>query len=198
MSESHAFLNAIFVFIGTESHGTWLPDSVARDKLGYLLSGRWPLKDREPTQRETTLPRLLAGGDVRAGSTKRVGFAVGDRSLAVTCVHKFRAGTVSEVSAFVRHDLQRFNVRVVLGVVCDKRRPMAQCGGCDPGIAALDAFSDAPALRGDIRPLLRHFTIIRKHDKSRQQRIHRLLPILAPPSNYCPQSKSCHGLEADA
>lgn len=29
----------------------------------------------------------LAGGDVRAGSTKRVGFAVGDGSLAVTCAH---------------------------------------------------------------------------------------------------------------
>jgi thioredoxin reductase (NADPH) len=78
---------------------SWLPDTVARDQLGYLLagndaktSGRWPLKDREPTPLETTLPRVLAGGDVRAGSTKRVGFAVGDGSLAVTCAHRIRAG----------------------------------------------------------------------------------------------------------
>jgi thioredoxin reductase (NADPH) len=37
------------------------------------------------------LPGILAAGDIRAGSTKRVGFAVGDGSLAVTCVHKLRA-----------------------------------------------------------------------------------------------------------
>lgn len=91
-------VNAIFVFIGAEPHATWLPDSVARDEHGYLLTGvdaecskRWPLKDRDPAPLETTVPRLLAGGDVRAGSTKRVGFAVGDGSLAVTCVHRIRA-----------------------------------------------------------------------------------------------------------
>jgi len=32
-----------------------------------------------------------AAGDVRAGSTKRVGFAVADGSLAVTCVHRLTA-----------------------------------------------------------------------------------------------------------
>ena len=36
-------------------------------------------------------PNLVAAGDIRAGSTKRVGFAVGDGSLAVTCVHKLTA-----------------------------------------------------------------------------------------------------------
>jgi len=94
---SRVDVNAIFVFIGAEPGATWLPDTVARDNLGYLLtgadalqSGQWPLKDREPTPLETTLPGVLAGGDVRAGSTKRVGFAVGDGSLAVTCAHRIR------------------------------------------------------------------------------------------------------------
>ena len=32
-------MNAIFVFIGAEPHANWLPDTVARDKLGYLLTG---------------------------------------------------------------------------------------------------------------------------------------------------------------
>jgi thioredoxin reductase (NADPH) len=91
-------VGAVFVFIGAEPGATWLPDTVARDKLGYILtgvdavhSGRWPLKDREPCALETTLPGILAAGDVRAGSTKRVGFAVGDGSLAVTCVHRLTA-----------------------------------------------------------------------------------------------------------
>jgi thioredoxin reductase (NADPH) len=88
-------VSAIFVFIGADPGCAWLPEAVARDSLGYILtgtdalrSGRWPLPNREPCPLETTVPRILAAGDIRAGSTKRVGFAVGDGSLAVTCVHK--------------------------------------------------------------------------------------------------------------
>jgi thioredoxin reductase (NADPH) len=91
-------ISAVFVFIGAEPGCSWLPDTVARDKLGYILtgidalqSGHWPLSDREPCPLETTVPGILAAGDIRAGSTKRVGFAVGDGSLAVTCVHKLIA-----------------------------------------------------------------------------------------------------------
>ena len=89
---------AVFVFIGAEPSATWLPDAVARDPAGYVLtgadaarSGRWPLKDRDPCPLETTIPGILAAGDIRAGSTKRVGFAVGDGSLAVTCAHRLRS-----------------------------------------------------------------------------------------------------------
>jgi thioredoxin reductase (NADPH) len=88
-------LSAVFVFIGAEPGGAWMPDAIMRDRLGYILtgvdaiqSGHWPLKDREPCPLETTVPGILAAGDIRSGSTKRVGFAVGDGSLAVTCVHK--------------------------------------------------------------------------------------------------------------
>jgi len=100
IKDSHERLNisAAFVFIGADPGCSWLPKELARDDLGYLLtgvdalkSGRWPLKDREPCPLETTLPGILAAGDIRAGSTKRVGFAVGDGSMAVTCVHKLTA-----------------------------------------------------------------------------------------------------------
>jgi len=91
-------LSAVFVFIGAEPGCSWLPEAIARDQLGYILtgvdalkSGRWPLSNREPCPLETTVPRILAAGDIRSGSTKRVGFAVGDGSLAVTCVHKLIA-----------------------------------------------------------------------------------------------------------
>ena len=87
-------ITSLFVFIGAEPHADWLPQGVARNDRGYVLcgvdaqrSGRWPL-DRDPCALETTVPRLLAAGDLRAGSTKRVGFAVGDGSLAVTCTHQ--------------------------------------------------------------------------------------------------------------
>lgn len=89
---------AVFVFIGADPAAAWLPESIARDKLGYVLtgtdavhSGLWPLTDREPCPLETTVPGILAAGDIRSGSTKRVGFAVGDGSLAVTCAHRLRS-----------------------------------------------------------------------------------------------------------
>ena len=86
---------AVFVFIGSEPHADWLPADIKRDDLGFLLtgtevakSGAWPLPGRDPCPLETTVPRVIAGGDVRSGTTKRVGFAVGDGSMAVTCAHK--------------------------------------------------------------------------------------------------------------
>lgn len=87
----------VYVFIGAEPHSAWLPGAIARDEKGYVLTGdaaaragSWPLS-APPSPLETTVPGVLAAGDVRAGSTKRVGFAVGDGSLAVTCVHALRA-----------------------------------------------------------------------------------------------------------
>jgi thioredoxin reductase (NADPH) len=91
----HVPCSAVFVFIGAEPAADWLPKAIARDAKGYLLTGSdvirtglWPLEDRDPCPLETTLPGVLAAGDIRSGSTKRVGFAVGDGSLAVTCAHK--------------------------------------------------------------------------------------------------------------
>jgi thioredoxin reductase (NADPH) len=86
---------AVFVFIGAEPTAEWLPTDIARDSKGYLLtgtdvvrSGLWPRRDRDPCPLETTVPGILAAGDIRSGSTKRVGFAVGDGALAVTCAHR--------------------------------------------------------------------------------------------------------------
>jgi thioredoxin reductase (NADPH) len=86
---------AVFVFIGAEPSAPWLPEAFKRDAKGYLLTGTdiartdlWPRKDRDPCALETTVPGVLAAGDIRSGSTKRVGFAVGDGSLAVTCAHR--------------------------------------------------------------------------------------------------------------
>jgi thioredoxin reductase (NADPH) len=86
---------AVFVFIGAEPAAEWLPTAIARDAKGYVLtgtdvvrSGLWPRGDRDPCPLETTVPGILAAGDIRSGSVKRVGFAVGDGSLAVTCAHR--------------------------------------------------------------------------------------------------------------
>jgi thioredoxin reductase (NADPH) len=87
--------SAVFVFIGADAASDWLPAEIARDANGYVLTGSdalrtgaWPRRDRDPCPLETTVPGILAAGDIRAGSTKRVGFAVGDGALAVTCAHR--------------------------------------------------------------------------------------------------------------
>jgi thioredoxin reductase (NADPH) len=94
-SQQRVPCSAVFVFIGAEPAADWLGPEIARDAKGYLLtgtdvvrSGMWPRKDRDPCPLETTVPGILAAGDIRSGSTKRVGFAVGDGSLAVACAHR--------------------------------------------------------------------------------------------------------------
>jgi thioredoxin reductase (NADPH) len=94
-SQQRVPCSAVFVFIGAEPAAEWLPTTIGRDANGYLLtgtdvirSGSWPRTDRDPCPLETTVPGILAAGDIRSGSTKRVGFAVGDGSLAVTCAHR--------------------------------------------------------------------------------------------------------------
>jgi thioredoxin reductase (NADPH) len=86
---------AVFVFIGAEPTTDWLPPEIARDEKGFVLtgsdavhSGRWPRPDRDPCPLETTVPGVLAAGDIRSGSPKRVGFAVGDGSMASVCAHR--------------------------------------------------------------------------------------------------------------
>lgn len=88
----------VFVFIGAKPHTDWLPKEIKLDNKGFVLTGSllesdpaWPL-DRPPCDLETTLPGVLAAGDVRAGTTKRCGFAVGDGALAISCAHRVLSG----------------------------------------------------------------------------------------------------------
>lgn len=46
------------------------------------------MADRPPLLLETTLPGVLAVGDVRSGSIKRVASAVGEGAMAVRLVHE--------------------------------------------------------------------------------------------------------------
>jgi thioredoxin reductase (NADPH) len=51
----------------------------------------WSL-DREPLLLETSVPGLFAAGDVRAHSVKRVAAGVGEGAMAVSLIHRYRAG----------------------------------------------------------------------------------------------------------
>ena len=73
-----------------EPSAEWLPAELVAMPMGtvdrYRRSSFGIMAPRRsrPLPLETTLPGVLAAGDIRSGSTKRVGFAVGDGSLAVT------------------------------------------------------------------------------------------------------------------
>lgn len=81
--------DGLFVLIGARPHTEWLPERMARDERGFLLTGPelsdgddWPL-ERRPLSLETSMPGVLAAGDVRRASIKRVASAVGEGSIAI-------------------------------------------------------------------------------------------------------------------
>ncbi|HEU4544946.1 MAG TPA: NAD(P)/FAD-dependent oxidoreductase, partial [Microlunatus sp.] len=93
---------SLFVFIGSEPRTEWLPEDVARDDHGFVLTGEaaeaahprgadTPGAARPVLLLETTRRGVFACGDVRSGSVKRVAAAVGDGSLSVRLIHEHLA-----------------------------------------------------------------------------------------------------------
>jgi thioredoxin reductase (NADPH) len=87
---------ALFIMIGGEPHTQWLPDEIARDGSGYIVTGRDVLErsdvrwehTRDPLPLETSVPGVFAAGDVRQGAIKRVASAVGDGATVVRLIHE--------------------------------------------------------------------------------------------------------------
>jgi thioredoxin reductase (NADPH) len=89
--------DALFLMIGGRPHTGWLPPGIERDERGFVLTGTdlsgsrsWPLA-RRPFLLESSVPGVLAVGDVRHGSAKRVASAVGEGSVAVQLLHSLFA-----------------------------------------------------------------------------------------------------------
>jgi thioredoxin reductase (NADPH) len=82
----------LFVFIGADPCTGWLAGSVALDESGYVLTGTDAAAaaacERQPLLLETSVPGVLAAGDVRSASIKRVASAVGEGAMAVRLVHE--------------------------------------------------------------------------------------------------------------
>jgi thioredoxin reductase (NADPH) len=92
--------DAVFVMIGAEPRTDWLRDVIELDQRGYVLTDRdvpgesWPLP-RPPLPFETSMPGVLAVGDVRHGSVKRVAGAAGEGAVAIGSVHQYLASADS-------------------------------------------------------------------------------------------------------
>ncbi len=92
---------SLFIFIGAKPYTEWLGDNIIKNKRGFIETGRdlanypefkqvWKL-EREPFLLETSVPGILAAGDVRAGAMNRVASAVGEGSMAIKFVHEYLA-----------------------------------------------------------------------------------------------------------
>jgi thioredoxin reductase (NADPH) len=92
-SEEVRAIRNVFVFVGAEPATQWLTScDVALDKNGFVLTGvRRPsttVLESGPLQTyESSVPGVFAVGDVRAGSTKRVGSAIGEGAAVVAALH---------------------------------------------------------------------------------------------------------------
>jgi thioredoxin reductase (NADPH) len=102
-SISEETLDAVFVFIGTRPHSSWLPPSVLRNDKGFILTGHelmtsghfsktWK-ETREPMPLETSIPGVFAAGDIRSGAMNRVAAAVGEGAMAVRLASEYLANT---------------------------------------------------------------------------------------------------------
>ena len=82
----------LFLLLGAAPECGWLPDAVLRDERGFVLTGRDMPTEHwadgvPPEDLATTVPGIFAGGDIRAGSMKRVASATGEGASVVSSVH---------------------------------------------------------------------------------------------------------------
>lgn len=97
-AEVDAQVRNVFLFVGAAPETEWLRDcGVAIDGHGFVLTG--PAAAGEcnaaPAPLECSIPGVYAVGDVRSGSVKRVGAAIGEGAAAVALIHQRLAHTAS-------------------------------------------------------------------------------------------------------
>jgi len=90
--ETEKPIRHVFLFIGADPATTWLRDSaLALDAKNYILTGsdarRANNGSGRPLPLETSVCGVFAAGDVRSGSVKRVGAAIGEGAVVGAELH---------------------------------------------------------------------------------------------------------------
>jgi thioredoxin reductase (NADPH) len=93
----------VFALIGATTNTKWLPEEIAHDDLGFVLTGGDLAHSHaadavEPRMFETSVPGVFCVGDARHGSVKRVASAAGEGSVVIQQIgtHLAAEGFVSE------------------------------------------------------------------------------------------------------
>jgi thioredoxin reductase (NADPH) len=80
----------LFLFVGADPATGWLEGcGVKVDRAGFVLTGAQDGQNGAVPPLETTVPGVFAVGDVRSGSVKRVGGAIGEGAQVVAALHGF-------------------------------------------------------------------------------------------------------------
>ena len=90
--ESVAEIRNLFLFVGADPATGWLGScGVTLDRAGFVVTGAQSDLNlgRPRSQLETSVPGVFAVGDVRSGSVKRVGGAIGEGAQVVAALHGF-------------------------------------------------------------------------------------------------------------
>ena len=83
----------VFLFVGADPATGWLKVAAWRGRQGRFVRTGLGRTRRRPVGRgaETSVPGVFAVGDVRSGSVKRVGGAIGEGAQVVATLHGFLA-----------------------------------------------------------------------------------------------------------
>ena len=93
--DSTAEIRNLFLFVGADPATGWLEGcGVMVDRGGFVVTGAQCRKSEgQPVSAlETSVPGVFAVGDVRSGSVKRVGGAIGEGAQVVAALHDFLGG----------------------------------------------------------------------------------------------------------
>jgi thioredoxin reductase (NADPH) len=99
--EQHTLdVNNVFLFVGADPATGWLEGcGVKVDRGGFVITGQNGLDGaRQGQLLETTVPGVFAVGDVRSGSVKRVGGAIGEGAQVVAALHGFLADNANSTA----------------------------------------------------------------------------------------------------
>jgi thioredoxin reductase (NADPH) len=94
--ESTLDIRNLFLFVGADPATGWLDGcGVTVDRAGFVVTGAHGKsgEERLATALETSVPGVFAVGDVRSGSVKRVGGAIGEGAQVVAALHGYLGDT---------------------------------------------------------------------------------------------------------
>ncbi len=84
----------VFLFIGADPATGWLAGcGVELDRAGFVRTGAHCAQSAEGSGNplQSSIPGVFAVGDVRSGSVKRVGSAIGEGAQVVAALHRYLA-----------------------------------------------------------------------------------------------------------
>ena len=88
--ESTFDTNNLFLFVGADPATGWLEGcGVTVDRAGFVVTGAQNGGGHPVSVLETSVPGVFAVGDVRSGSVKRVGGAIGEGAQVVAALHGY-------------------------------------------------------------------------------------------------------------